>query len=148
MSCPIVYQGHLSNFKVTWDKKSPILIHGRFQTVTPVWIHRWLWNDAQILKKHRRGAFLFFKVICQISISHGTKLFADAEKICWKIDNLNPIWVRLLGQSQLSNPSDLPCSNQVTKLSVELNGVEKIIYVKRPVTWVLGKDLNSSLTIP
>ena len=28
----------------------------------------------------------------------------------WKIDNFNPIWVRLLGRSQLSNPSDLPCS--------------------------------------
>ena len=26
----------------------------------------------------------------------------------WKIDDLNPIWVRLLGSSQLSNPSDLP----------------------------------------
>ena len=29
----------------------------------------------------------------------------------WKIDNLNPIWVRLLGRSQQSNPSDLPCFN-------------------------------------
>ena len=28
----------------------------------------------------------------------------------WKIDNLDPIWARLLGRSQLSNPSDLPCS--------------------------------------
>ena len=27
----------------------------------------------------------------------------------WKIDDLNPIWVRLLGRPQLSNPSDLPC---------------------------------------
>ena len=27
----------------------------------------------------------------------------------WKIDVSNPIWVRLLGRSQLSNPSDLPC---------------------------------------
>ena len=27
----------------------------------------------------------------------------------WKIDDLNPIWVRLLGRSQLSNPPDLPC---------------------------------------
>ena len=27
----------------------------------------------------------------------------------WKIDEFNPIWVRLLGRSQLSNPSDLPC---------------------------------------
>ena len=26
----------------------------------------------------------------------------------WQIDDLNPIWVRLLGQSLLSNPSDLP----------------------------------------
>ena len=28
---------------------------------------------------------------------------------CHKFDNLNPIRVSLLGQSQLSNPSDLPC---------------------------------------
>ena len=28
----------------------------------------------------------------------------------WKMYDLNPIWVRLLGRSQLSNPSDLPCS--------------------------------------
>ena len=26
----------------------------------------------------------------------------------WKINDFNPIWVRLLGRSQLSNPSDLP----------------------------------------
>ena len=31
------------------------------------------WNDAQVLKQHRRGALLFFKVIHQISRSHGTK---------------------------------------------------------------------------
>ena len=49
--CPIVFQGHPSNFKVTRDKTSPILTQiGRFQTI---------------------------------------------------------------GQSQLSNPSDLPCFNQV-----------------------------------
>ena len=27
----------------------------------------------------------------------------------WKIDDFKPIWVKLPGQSQLSNPSDLPC---------------------------------------
>ena len=27
----------------------------------------------------------------------------------WKICDLNQVWVRLLGWSQLSNPSDLPC---------------------------------------
>ena len=36
----------------------------------------------------------------------------------WKIDDLNPVWVRLLGRSQLSNPSDLPClSMKVSDLS-------------------------------
>ena len=27
----------------------------------------------------------------------------------WKISDLNEVWIRLLGWSQLSNPSDLPC---------------------------------------
>ena len=45
---------------------------GRFRTVTPVWIHHWLRNDTQSLKQHRRGALLIFKVIHQISGSHGT----------------------------------------------------------------------------
>ena len=31
-----------------------------------------------------------------------------------KIDDLNPIRVRLLGRSQLSNPSDLPCLHLIT----------------------------------
>ena len=55
-------------------KKTSILTqNGRFRTVIPVRIHWWLWNDAQNLKQYRRGALLFFKVICQISRSHGTK---------------------------------------------------------------------------
>ena len=76
--CLIVLQGHLSNFKVTRDKKeSPILTWiWCFRTVTPVWIDRWLSNDddAQSLKYHRRGALLIFKVIHQISRSHRTKI--------------------------------------------------------------------------
>ena len=43
----------------------------RFRTVTPVWIHIWWWNHAQSLMLLRRGALLFFKVIRQISRSHG-----------------------------------------------------------------------------
>ena len=42
-----------------------------FRTVTPVWIHIWWWNDAHSLMLLRRGALLFFKVICQISRPHG-----------------------------------------------------------------------------
>ena len=45
----------------------------RFWTLTPVWIHIWQWNHAHSWKQHRRGALLFFKVIHQISRSHGSK---------------------------------------------------------------------------
>ena len=72
--CPIVFEGCPLNFKVTRLKKSSILTKiGRFRTVTPVWIHSWLWNDAHSLKQHRRGSLLLFKVIRWISRSHGSK---------------------------------------------------------------------------
>ena len=45
----------------------------RFRTLTQVWIHIWQWNHAHSRKQHRRGALLFFKVIRQISRSHGSK---------------------------------------------------------------------------
>ena len=44
-----------------------------FRTVTLVWIHIWWWNDTYSLMMLRRGALLFFKVIRQISRSHGSK---------------------------------------------------------------------------
>ena len=44
-----------------------------FPDCNPVWIHVWWWNDAYSLIMLRRGALLFFKVICQISRSHGSK---------------------------------------------------------------------------
>ena len=45
--CPIVFQGHPSNFKVTWLKKLSNLTEiGPFRTVTPVWMHQWLRNYA------------------------------------------------------------------------------------------------------
>ena len=80
-SLMLVRRGALLFFKVIRQisrshgtKKSPILTRiERFRTVTLVWIHRWLWNDASSLKQHRRGALLFFKVIRQISRSHRTK---------------------------------------------------------------------------
>ena len=41
---PIKFQDHtdFDNVKVTHNE--------RFRTVTPEYIHRWLWNDAQSLK--------------------------------------------------------------------------------------------------
>ena len=99
--CPIVFQGHPSNFKVTRLQNSSNLTQiGRFRTVTPVWIHRWLWNDAQSLKQPRGDALLFSKVIHQISRSHGTKHHRFSPKMGR---------FRTIDRSQLSNPSDLPC---------------------------------------
>ena len=62
-------QGQRSKVKVTEVKTK----FRRFRTVTPVWINIWWWNDAQTLMLLRRGALLFFKVICQISRSHSAK---------------------------------------------------------------------------
>ena len=62
-------QGQRSKVKVT-EVTSQL---SRFRTVTPVWIHIWWWNDTYSLMLLRRGALLFFKVIHQISRSHGAK---------------------------------------------------------------------------
>ena len=37
----------------------------------------------------------------------------------WKICDLNPIWVRLLGRSQLSNLSDFPCFAKLQNLNFQ-----------------------------
>ena len=62
-------QGQRSKVKVT-EVTTQL---NRFQTVTPIWIHIWWWNEAYSLIMLRRGALLFFKVIRQISRSHGSK---------------------------------------------------------------------------
>ena len=62
-------QGQRSKVKVT-EVTTQL---SRFRTVTLVRIHIWWWNDAYSLMLLRRGALLFFKVIRQISRSHGSK---------------------------------------------------------------------------
>ena len=62
-------QGQRSKVKVT-EVTTQL---NRFRTVTPVWIHIWWWDDGYSLIMLRRGALLFFKVIRQISRSHGSK---------------------------------------------------------------------------
>ena len=63
-------QGQRSKVKVT---KVTTQLNRFFRTVTPVWILIWWWNDAYSLMLLRGGALLFFKVIRQISRSHGSK---------------------------------------------------------------------------
>ena len=79
----------------------------------------WAFSDYRPVAAFKSLRFALFRVIHQISSHTG-----------WKIDDLNPIWVRLLGRSQLSNPSDLPCS-------------------RWPITWLLlnghRKDIRLAL---
>ena len=70
----------------------------RFRTVTPIWIHRWIWNDAQSLVKYRGGSLLFSKVIHQISRSQGKKI-ADFDQ-----NGAFPEW-----NFSLNLPMDLKC---------------------------------------
>ena len=96
---PKIFPSHPTNFKVTRFEKS--MICHRFERVramTRIWMRGWLWNDTHCFQEHGWYSALFFKVIRQISKSHGPK-----------IDDLGPIWARLIGRSQLWNPSDLPC---------------------------------------
>ena len=76
----------------------------RFRTVTLVWIHIWWWNDTYSLMLLRRGALLFFKVICQISRSHGAK-----------IAEFDPDWAFPDCNSSLNSPMAMKCC---TKLEV------------------------------
>ena len=84
-------QGQRSKVKVT-EVKTQL---NRFRTITPVWIidHTWWWDDAQSLMLPKRGVLLFFKVIHQISRSHGTK----------KITDFDPNWAFLDCNSSLNS---------------------------------------------
>ena len=64
---PIVFQTIFQTWRSHGTTKNIILTQfGRFRTVTLVWIHQWLWNDAQSLRQHRRGAILFFNEMSSI----------------------------------------------------------------------------------
>ena len=60
-----------------------------FRTVTPIWIHIWWRNHAYGLMILRRGALLFFKVICQISRSHGSK-----KRRIWPRLGVSGLWLQ------------------------------------------------------
>ena len=99
MSCPIVFQDHPPHFKVTRDK------------------NRQLWHKFNVSRLQIQFEFTDgFEMIHNAwrSIEEVPYCFSRSSiKLQghkgWQIDDLNPIWVSLLGRSQLSNPSDLPC---------------------------------------
>ena len=88
-----------SSIKLQGHTKLPVLsCFERFRTVTTVWIHRWIW--------------MMHRAWCSIEVVPCYCL-----RLCIKfqghtgctIYDFDPIWVRLLGRSQLWNHSDLHC---------------------------------------
>ena len=73
---PYCFSRSSVKFQCHMGKQMPFVTRiQRFWTVTPVWIHRWLWNDA------RRGALLLF-------FRSSIKLPGHTGR---KVDDLNPI---------------------------------------------------------
>ena len=88
-----------------WQKWCPCKSHGQrpkiISTVYGPWLQFEIAYGYEMMHKAWRSIeevpYCFFEVIHQISRSYVPT-----------IDDLNPIWVRLLGWSQLSNPWYLP----------------------------------------
>ena len=86
-------QGHTA-------KKLMILTQiGRFRTVTPVWIHWWLWNVAKLETAKKRCPIVFQ--------GHPSNFKVTRDKTSPILTQIGRF--RTIGRSQLSNPSDLPC---------------------------------------
>ena len=95
-------QGHTAK-----KKSSSFTQIGRFRTVTPVWIHQWLWNVAQSLKQQRRDALLFSKVIHQISWSHGTNITDFYPN--WEFPDYRPV----AAFKSLNSPMAMKCCTKL-----------------------------------
>ena len=128
--CPIVFQGYPSNFKVTRDKTLPILTRiERFRTVTPVWIHQWLWNDAQSLKQHWRSALLFSRSSVKFQDHTGQK-----------IADFDPNWAVPDCNSSLNSPMAF---KWCTKLNVVYKGCP-IVFQGHPSNFKVTRDKKIS----
>ena len=85
-SYPIVFQGHLSNFKVPRDKKTPILTQaGCLRIVTQVCIT----NGYEMMHNAWSSIAEVPKINHQISRSHRTKKIADFDPN-WAFPDCNP----------------------------------------------------------
>ena len=127
-------QGQRSKVKVT-EVTTQL---NRFRTVTPVWIHIWWWNDAYSLMLLRRGAVLFFKVIRQISRSHGSK-----NRRIWPRFGIHQ-WLRMMHKAWSSIEEVSYC---FLRSSVKSQGHTALKTVEFDSNWPFP-DSNSSLNTP
>ena len=106
----IKFQGHTG-------QKSPILTRiDRFRTV-----------QLEI----NEGFEMMHKAWCNVPYNFSGSSIKFQGHTGWKIDDLNPIWVRLLGRSQLSNPSDLPCSISIAVQTTHIWNIYSVWHVMK-----------------
>ena len=90
--CPVVFQGHLSNFKVTRDKKLPIFTRIEcFRTVTSVLIHQWLWNDVQSLKSREEVPYFLLRLFVKFQ-GHARQKLPTLTQI-GHFRTVTPVWI-------------------------------------------------------
>ena len=136
-------QGQKSKVKVMEVKTQ----FSRFRTVTPVWIYIWWWNYAQRLMLLRRGALLFFKVICQISRSHRTKKSPILIRI-ERFRTVSPAWIHWwLWNNAQSLKQQKEVSYSFSRSSVKSQGHTGQKIADFDPNWVFP-DCNSSLIAP
>ena len=136
-------QGQRSKVKVT-EVNTQL---NRFRTVTLVWIHIWWWNDACSLMMLRRGALLFFKVIRQISRSHGSK-----KRQIWPRLGVSGLYLQFeftngyeMMHKAWSSIEEVPYC--FWRSSVKFQGHTALKSVKFDLDWAFP-DSNSSLNSP
>ena len=119
----------------------------RFRTVTPVWIHTWWWNHAYGLMILGRGALLFFKVIRQISRSHGSK-----KRRIWPRLGVSGLYLQFdftngykMMHKARSGIEEVPYC--FSRSSVKFQGHTALKSVKFDPDWAFP-DCNSSLNSP
>ena len=87
----------MSNFKVTGDKKLPFFLTQIecFRTVTPVWIHQWLWYDAQSLTYMHNTVevpYYFSRSSVKFQGHTGQKISPILTRI-GRFPTVTPIWI-------------------------------------------------------
>ena len=102
--------------------------------------NRWFWPELSVSGQYlqfefTKGFEMLHKTWCnvkEVPYTFSSSSIKFQGHTGWKIDDLNPILVRLLGPSQLSNPSDLPCYNKNSATFIfvfsQLIGTEWRIY--------------------
>ena len=173
--CPIVFQGHPSNFKVTRYKASPILTQiGRFRTIGQSQLSNpsdlpcsrsyvilqghtaqkiidvdpnWVFPDSESslnspMAMKCRTKLETAKERCPIVFQgHPSNFKVTRDKTSPILTQIGRF--RIKGRSQLSNPSDLPCSRS----SVKFQGHTALKLVEFDLNWAFP-DCNSNLNSP